>query len=134
MSEHVLMLKLTSQLGSVSKVEPFVRKLVNKYRISPDRQGDILISLTEAVTNAIVHGNQRDAKKVVRVKLIKEKNSLAFQVCDEGPGFDYQNLPDPTRPENVEKPGGRGVFLIRELCDDVRFRENGRIVEMEFKL
>ncbi|RMF23788.1 MAG: ATP-binding protein [Bacteroidetes bacterium] len=128
------MLKLTSHLGSVSKVEPFVRKLVNKYRISPDRQGDILISLTEAVTNAIVHGNQRDAKKVVRVKLIKEKNSLAFQVCDEGPGFDYQNLPDPTRPENIEKPGGRGVFLIRELCDDVRFRENGRVVEMEFKL
>jgi serine/threonine-protein kinase RsbW len=53
-------------------------------------------------------------------------------VEDEGDGFDYHNLPDPTAPENIEKPGGRGIFLMKHLSDEVEFKEGGRIVELSF--
>ncbi len=128
------MLKLNSKPGNVAKVEPFVERLVNKYKISPDKQCNILISLTEAVTNAIVHGNRRDEGKLVQVRHRRQKDCLAVRVSDEGKGFDYKELPDPTTAENLLKIGGRGVFLMRQLADDIRFYNNGSTVEMQFKL
>ncbi len=128
------MLKLASNSGSVSEVEPFVRNLVNRYNLSPDKQCDILISLTEAVTNAIVHGNCRAEEKSVKVRMSRERGMLALRVSDEGCGFDYNNLPDPTSPENICKCGGRGVYLMRQLADNIRFYNNGSTVEMRFKL
>lgn len=128
------MLKLTSKPGSISKVQPFVEKLVSRYKICPNTKSSILISLTEAVTNAIVHGNRADESKTVQVRLNKQKDRLSFRVSDEGNGFDYKNLPDPTAPENILKCGGRGVFLMHQLSDGVRFFDDGRTVEVQFKL
>ena len=128
------MLKLASNPGNIAEVEGFVQKLVSRYKISPDKQCNILISLTEAVTNAIIHGNHKDESKEVQVRLNKVKNNLSFRVSDQGKGFDYKTIPDPTAPENITKCGGRGVFLMRQLSDDIRFFDNGRTVEMQFKL
>jgi len=128
------MLKLASNPGNIAEVETFVQKLVSRYKISPDKQCNILISLTEAVTNAIIHGNHKDESKEVQVRLNKIKNNLSFRVSDQGPGFDYKSLPDPTAPENLTKCGGRGVFLMQQLSDNIRFFDNGRTVEMQFKL
>ncbi len=128
------MLKLTSKHGSVSKVEPFVDELVSKFNLDPERKSDILVSLTEAVTNAIIHGNCENETKTVEVNSKKDKNCLTLQVTDEGGGFDYQNLPDPTAPENICECGGRGVFLMKQLSDNLIFHNNGRTVEMRFKI
>ena len=128
------MMKLTSKPGNVSKVENFVDQLVNKYKISPDKHCNILISLTEAVTNAIIHGNRKDEDKMVQVRHRKQKDFLAVRVSDEGTGFDYKELPDPTSPENILTEGGRGVFLMHQLADDIRYFNNGSTVEMQFKL
>ncbi|MFK8103535.1 MAG: ATP-binding protein [Saprospiraceae bacterium] len=128
------MLTLTSSPDNVANVEPFVEKLVAEYQISPDVYGNILISLTEAVTNAIIHGNNNDATKLVMVNLKKLKNKLAFYITDEGNGFDFANLPDPTAPENLLKIGGRGVFLMRQLSDKVSFSNNGSTVEIYFNI
>jgi serine/threonine-protein kinase RsbW len=128
------MLKLTSKPGNVSEVEPFVEQLVNRYNLSPDKQCNILISLTEAVTNAIVHGNCKEENKTVRVKSRKDRDCIAVRVTDEGAGFDYDSIPDPTSPENICKCGGRGVFLMRQLSDKIRFYDNGSTVEMRFKI
>jgi len=132
MSEY--MLKLASNPGNIAEVEGFVQKLVSRYKISPDKQCNILISLTEAVTNAIIHGNHRDESKQVQVRLNKVKNNLSFRISDQGSGFDYRSVPDPTAPENLTKCGGRGVFLMQQLSDDIRFFDEGRTVEMQFKL
>lgn len=134
MGAQKIMLKLPSNPRNVALVENFVNKVVQKYKLSPDLYGNILISLTEAVNNAIIHGNDEDENKTVEIKLHKRRNSLAILVSDEGRGFDFQRLPDPTAPENLIKPGGRGVFLIRQLSDKVRFIDNGSTVEMQFKL
>ena len=128
------MLKLASDPKNVARVESFVEHLVDKYGISPDVYGNILISLTEAVTNAIIHGNDNDKNKTVQVRLKKQNNIIAFLVSDEGGGFDFDNLPDPTAPENLLKIGGRGVFLMRQLSDDVSFYDNGSTVEICFRI
>lgn len=128
------MLKLNSHPGSVSAVEPFVEKLVDRYNLDPDKQCNILISLTEAVTNAIIHGNRKQEAKTVQVRSRKEKDCLTVRVSDEGKGFDYDSLPDPTAPENLCRCGGRGVFLMKQLSDNIRFYNNGSTVEMRFKL
>ena len=128
------MLKLASDPKNVARVESFVEHLVDKYGISHDVYGNILISLTEAVTNAIIHGNDNDESKTVQVRLKKQKNKLAFLISDEGGGFDFDNLPDPTAPENLLKIGGRGVFLMKQLSDDVVFYDNGSTVEICFQI
>ena len=128
------MLKLRSTPRSVTAVESFLEEVASKYRVNPDTYGNILVSLTEAVTNAIRHGNQCDERKTVRIQLKKCKNRLAFRVSDEGCGFDYTSLPDPTCPDFIDQPGGRGVFLMRALSDEVEFYDNGSTVEMQFRI
>lgn len=128
------MLRLPSNPRNVRQVEAFVKKLVEKHRLSPDAYGDILISVTEAVNNAIIHGNRKDESKTVKIHLSKNNGHLAIRVSDEGRGFDYSKLADPTSPENRSKLGGRGVFLMKQLADRIRFHDNGRTVEMQFRL
>lgn len=128
------MLKLSSNLNSVVEVRTYVDNIASKYCISPELYPNILISLTEAVTNAIVHGNCQDESKKVKIRFRKQHNGIAVCVSDEGCGFDFRNLPDPTAPENLTKCGGRGVLVMRALSDCLQFKDNGRTVEMEFKL
>jgi serine/threonine-protein kinase RsbW len=104
------------------------------YQVSEDVFGNMLVSLTEAVTNAIVHGNNSDVSKSVKIQLEKAGNNFIIRVSDEGPGFDPNSLPDPTRGENLYKTGGRGVFLMQKLSDTMCFHNNGSTVEMLFKL
>ena len=94
-----------------------------------------MISLTEAVNNAIIHGNGENRSKNVLVAYSYQKCSgLTFEVSDEGSGFDYKSIPDPTRVENLEKCGGRGVFLMKQLSDRIHFANNGRTVIINFNV
>ena len=134
MSAKSTMLRLTSNPRNISQLEPFVKRAVEKYKLSPDQYGNILISVTEAVNNAIIHGNRNDESKSVRISMKKNDASLAIRVSDEGRGFDFQSIPDPTTPDNVCKCGGRGVFLMQQLSDRIKFDNNGSTVEMLFML
>jgi serine/threonine-protein kinase RsbW len=91
-----------------------------------------MIAVTEAVNNAIKHGNQNNSSKNVFLTLSLNEGLLKFTIKDEGSGFDFHKLPDPTAPENISKPGGRGIFLMKHLSDEVSFRENGKVVELSF--
>lgn len=127
-------LQLPSVPKSILRVESLVESTSKRYQIKPDLQCNILISLTEAVNNAIIHGNGQDAEKQVLINILQRDGLLTFQVSDEGTGFDPTQIPDPTAPENLRKLGGRGVFLIRQLADDVRFLNNGSTVEIAFRI
>lgn len=126
-------IRIKSELQSISQVEKLIDGLCQVYNIDEEHYGNILISLTEAVNNAIVHGNRLDPNKMVHLSYEAVHNSLKFKISDEGPGFDFANLPDPTAPENIEKPHGRGVFLMKNLADSCSFLDDGRIVELEFE-
>ncbi len=134
MRDHKYMLRIDSDPRNVAQIESFVQRIVEKFKLCPDAYGNLLVTLTEAVNNAIIHGNQADRSKTVQVHLRKKSDRLLVRVSDEGCGFDYDNLPDPTCPENRHKLGGRGVFLMQQLSDEIRFRNNGSTVEIQFKL
>lgn len=122
----------SSQGENITIVERLIDELCEKHNIPEEHYGNILIALTEAANNAIYHGNRNDPDKKVILRYEASPKKFFFRIEDEGPGFDFENVPDPTSPENLEKPNGRGVFLMRHLSDDMTFLENGRVVEITF--
>ena len=125
-------IQIPSLSENIRMIESFIDNSREKFNLNEDIYGNIMIAVTEAVNNAIKHGNKNDSSKNVSISLSLEENLIKFKIEDEGKGFDYNNLPDPTAPENLEKPGGRGVFLMKHLSDEVEFKEGGRIVELCF--
>lgn len=123
---------LPSDFDSVTKVESiidFVCKIVN---VSEDHYGNILIAVTEAVNNAIIHGNKLNAAVPFNISAAHSYSAFCFTICDKGDGFNYDELPDPTNPENIIKDNGRGVFLMKSLSDNVKFDDGGRSVTVYF--
>lgn len=128
-------LQLPSRLDSITTVENFVDYLSEKYGLSDETYANVLTCLSEAVINAIVHGNRADEHKITYLNLeVVEGKRLIFTIADEGEGFDYNNLPDPTSPENIENLSGRGVFIIKKLADQCIFNTKGNEVELHFKI
>lgn len=127
-------IQIPSLSENIRIIESFIDNAKEQYNFTDDIYGNIMIAVTESVNNAIVHGNQSDKSKNVHLSLNLEDNQVKFTIEDEGPGFDYNNLPDPTAPENLEKPGGRGIFLMKNLCDEVSFADNGKKVQLSFYL
>lgn len=131
--QHVK-ITIPSLMENIRIVESFIDNSKDRFHIDDDIYGNIMVAVTESVNNAIRHGNKFDKDKNVHLTLSVEPATLRFEVEDEGTGFDYDNLPDPTSPENLENPGGRGIFLIRALADEVRFLNHGRKVELIFRV
>ncbi len=128
------MLKLKSNPNSINLIEGYVQRIVTEYKISASKYPDILISLTEAVNNAIIHGNKNDDSKFVDVYVDKTRSGISFQISDQGRGFNPNEVPDPTAPDRLDCCGGRGVHIIKELSDNVEYLNNGRTVEIYFDL
>ena len=129
-----IQIKIPSLPENIRIIESFIDNAKEKYELTDDIYGNIMIAVTESVNNAIVHGNKVNSKKNVSLKLSLEKSLIRFRIKDEGNGFDFNNLPDPTLPENRNKTGGRGIFLMKNLCDEVKFQNEGRVVELSFYL
>jgi len=89
------------------------------------------LAVDEALVNAILHGNARDATKHVRFFCRVSPRRIHIEIVDEGPGFDPTKLPDPTSPAHLECPGGRGVMLMRAFMNHVEFLERGNHVVLE---
>jgi len=121
---------------NLSLVEKLIDEICREYNVDEEHYGNILISITEAVNNAIQHGNKNDPGKNVALECDTDgvDGGLFFTVEDQGEGFDFQMVPDPTSPENTEKLSGRGIFLMQNLADKVGFKKNGRVVELNFNL
>ena len=128
------MLELVSHPNSISEIEPYISRVIENYHVGDELYGNMLISLTEAVNNAIIHGNDNDTSKTVVVQLLQNEKQIAFHVRDEGNGFNPESLPDPTAPENLLKEGGRGIFLMQQLSDGVEFHDDGRTVALKFNI
>ncbi len=127
-------LTIKSVSENLRKVEKFVDEVSADLSLSDEIYGNLLIATLEAANNAIVHGNKSREDKIVDIHLTSEKEEIVLRVQDEGDGFDYENIPDPTAPENLEKINGRGVFLMQRLSDKIEFFERGRIVQLTFSL
>ncbi|MDB5227545.1 MAG: hypothetical protein JWN78_1738 [Bacteroidota bacterium] len=132
--KEVIRLKIKSRLENIAKVESMIESLREQFDINDEQYGNMLLASVEAVTNAIEHGNNLDAKKEVNIEAYKSKDEFKLSIRDEGAGFNPDRLPDPTTPEFREQPDGRGVYLMKKLADKVFFRDGGSCVEMRFSL
>jgi serine/threonine-protein kinase RsbW len=98
---------------------------------SPHESFSVRMALEEAIVNAIKHGNQLDGRKKVRIVCKMSAARLWIRISDEGRGFDPRQVPDPTDPENLEMPSGRGIMLMRSYMNRVEYNDVGNVVEME---
>lgn len=131
---NTINIQIPSLLENIRIVESFIDNAKDKYALDDDIYGNIMIAVIESVNNAIVHGNNADKQKNVDLSLFLDEEQIRFIIKDEGNGFNINDLPDPTAPENLERTGGRGIFLMKHLADEVSFENDGQKVELTFYL
>ncbi len=127
-------MNIPADLKSLSLVEKAIDELSMEFDLSDEVYGNVLVATMEATNNAIIHGNNSDPNKNVKIEMLMDRKELMVQIEDQGHGFDYATVPDPTAPENLEKINGRGIFLMERLSDEILYLENGRIVVLKFKI
>lgn len=123
-----------AKIENISIAENLIDEISSELNLSAEIYGNVLVAIIEAVNNAILHGNKLDPAKKVHLSYRVENKVLSFTIRDEGGGFDYGKVPDPTLTENLEKPHGRGIFLMRHLADEINFNENGSSIELKFNI
>ncbi len=124
---------IESKLSNLRVIENAIDEITGNIGINQDNYGKILVATLEAVNNAITHGNKGEVDKKVGVEIKYENKNIIIQVTDEGEGFKPDEIPDPTKPENIEELSGRGVFLMKKLADNIEFNEKGNSVTMIFR-
>lgn len=129
-----LEISISSEINNIVKVENFIESFTEFFRLPSSLYGKISLSVIEAVNNAILSGNKRQKDKMIT--LIAEKTDTQFKVTisDEGEGFDYHIIPDPTLPDNIDKVAGRGLYLMKTLSDELIFENGGATVILVFDL
>ena len=127
-------LNIPSEIGNLRLVEKVIDEVSFEVDMSDEVYGNVLVATMEATNNAIIHGNNSDPNKQVKIAIQVVERELKIHIEDQGIGFDYQSVPDPTAPENLEKIHGRGIFLMERLSDEILYLEEGRIVELKFNL
>jgi serine/threonine-protein kinase RsbW len=127
-------LNISSEIGNLRLVEKAIDELSLELDLSDEIYGNVLVATMEATNNAIIHGNNSDPSKQVKIEIEIDSKELVVHIEDQGKGFDHMSIPDPTSPENLEKINGRGIFLMERLSDEILYLSDGRIVELKFKL
>lgn len=125
-SETGLKLDLPSSCDSVTRAVEAACEVARRCGASEDEEEDLMIATAEAVTNAIVHGNRGDRLKQVHIRILAAPPTIMVQIRDEGEGFDVEAVPDPCNPDNLGKPSGRGILMMKELMDRVDWSFSGK--------
>lgn len=129
-----LNLSISSEVGNIVKVENFIESFTETFGLKPELFGKVSLPVIEAVNNAILSGNKLSPAKTVYIAAWKEDDRFYVSVEDEGEGFDYTHIPDPTLPDNIEKVAGRGLYVMKTLSDELIFENNGAKVTLVFRL
>jgi serine/threonine-protein kinase RsbW len=127
-------LVISSQLSNINIVREFLQEFYLEFNLRRDSFNQVFLGISEAVNNAILHGNKLDPGKIVYVRKNLDGNQFLVEVEDEGEGFCESELIDPTLPESLKLEYGRGIYIIRQLADELAFKEDGRKVIIQFTL
>jgi serine/threonine-protein kinase RsbW len=127
-------ISIPSKLAHLNDVERILQSYLQEECLYTSQAGYILLTVCESVNNAIIHGNKEDESKFVDIRIECNDDQLIIEVEDEGKGFNVCEVPDPTESHNLKNEHGRGIFLIKNLADQVEFRNNGSLVKIKFNL
>lgn len=130
---EVYSLELKSEFTEAEKIPGFVEMISDKSGLDESLTHRVMLALSEAVTNAIVHGNKENRSKKVSIKITINSSMIVIDIQDEGEGFDPDEIPDPMDEKNLLVTGGRGLFLMEEFADQVEYRNKGRLVILKFE-
>jgi serine/threonine-protein kinase RsbW len=132
--EKTYHLEIESDPNNLITVEEFINYFSKDLGLDDEKLNGLLLSITEATTNAIVHGNKGDRKKNVYIDVNASDSILTIVVRDEGVGFDPSEVPDPTHPDNLLKDSGRGLYLMRVYMDELHYNHTPTGTETILKL
>ena len=134
--EKVYTKNFTSDPDNLVEVEEFITEVANEFNLDEDIKNNLSLSLSEAASNAMVHGNKLDPKKYVDIKITVSDDKIKVVIKDEGNGFDPSSVPDPTAPENLLKDSGRGIHIMKTFLENMRynFTDSGTEVILEISL
>ncbi|MCS7052446.1 MAG: ATP-binding protein [Ignavibacterium sp.] len=127
-------LEIESDPKNLITVEEFINYFAVELNLSEDKINALLLSVTEAVTNAIKHGNKNQPNKLVTINVTFDSEYLTISIKDQGEGFNPNDIPDPTHPENLLKDSGRGVYLMKIYMDEIYFNKTNEGMETILKL
>ena len=133
MSRYNKSLSLGSTIDRLSQVEGLIDELYEGGQLTESVYGNVLVAVTEAFLNAHNHGNAEDPSKRIDLEFDIDDSQVVIKVSDEGLGFDFEQLPDPTSADNIEKVSGRGLFIIKSLSDELEFERDGATLVMTFQ-
>ena len=112
-------LVIPSDFANLSKVEKFITTICKKAKLNDDQCDNLAIAITELVNNAIIHANNQNPSKTVTIRVKYQPEKVMISVIDQGEGFEPDKIANPTDPQNLWKQNGRGIFLVRNLIDQV---------------
>lgn len=130
MAEEKYHLEIESDPNNLITVEEFVNYFCKDVNLPDEKLSNVLLAVTEATTNAIIHANKCDPTKKVTIDASAENSILIIKIKDEGEGFDPGNIPDPTEPENLLKDSGRGIYLMRVYMDGLQYHRTPSGMEL----
>jgi serine/threonine-protein kinase RsbW len=125
---------ISSELAELNKLRFFLNQIFLETDLNRIYFNRVLLGLSEAVSNSIIHGNKNDCSKKVFISFLYQEKKLIISVKDEGSGFSIDNVEDPTQLENIKKESGRGLFLIQNIADEVCFFEGGNKIQILYSL
>ncbi len=133
--EDDLVLEIPTDVRSIEHAVEYVMQRCQTCEAYRKRlRWNFRVGLTEALTNAMLYGNEHDPSKRVRVEVALQNGRLEARITDQGGGFDPSAIPDPTEGENILKSGGRGLYLMRQLLDEVSYNDRGNQVTLVLRL
>jgi serine/threonine-protein kinase RsbW len=121
LADNNFFLEIESNPNNLIIVEEFVNYFSKELNLDEEKLPGLLLAVTEAVTNAIIHANKCDETKKVTMNVLKDDHKLIITVKDAGKGFDPEKVPDPTAPENLLKDSGRGLYLMKIYMDELKY-------------
>lgn len=121
---------LKTDFDELEHLEEIVTSLSETAGLGEDQSAGLMLCVSEAVTNGMLHGNKMDESKIVHLTASAVRGEVKVTVQDQGEGFDPDAVPDPLAEANLLKPSGRGVFLMKTYCDEVTYDRNGTRVTL----
>lgn len=130
-SPDILIIK--SDLREIKKTENFLFDFFRRNNLPEDNFNRVFLCLSEAVMNSIYHGNQKDERKKISIQADCNDEMINIKISDEGDGFDYNNLENPTEQKNLKKESGRGIHIIKSLSKELEFKEKGKCIQFKIE-
>jgi serine/threonine-protein kinase RsbW len=133
LTEAPEILVIKSDIIELKKTEDFLLSFFRKNNLSEEHFNRVFLCLSEAVINSIHHGNANDSNKQVSIQADCKKEFVTIKISDEGDGFDYNNIENPTSKKNIKKESGRGIHIIKSLSNELEFKDNGKCIQFKIE-